>query len=578
MLLKKLIKSSLLISFCISSNFAIAQTKVIYNANGYTPIYKNKMQKGAFQQFSTLVIKDGKVVKVGNDKLKDSFPDAELIDAKGNTLLPGLIDAHGHLISLGDNLSQLDVRGAKSIVEITQSLAQFAKNRQGWIIGRGWNQELWPDKRFPRAQDLDQTVSDLPVVLSRVDSHAVWVNSKALELAGIDANTKSPEGGEIIKDASGNPTGVFVDKAQSLIFKHMPAPTKQTINHSLDAAAQHLLSLGITSTHDAGIDKLTWQIYKERSEQGNLPLRIVAMINGASPDLPIMLKSGPYHDRNDFMEIRSVKVYADGALGSRGAALLEDYADRAGHQGLMLETQEKLEALYTQSFKHGFSANTHAIGDKANHIVLDAYANVFKKTGGILLRNRIEHAQIVAPEDIPRFKKLKIIPSMQPVHATSDMHMAEQRLTDKQLKGAYAWQTFLQQGSIIAAGSDYPVELANPFDGLYSAITRMDHNKQPEHGWRAKEVLSREDALRAFTLGGAYAAHQEFKIGSLEQGKWADFIVIDKDYFKVPVEDIYKTQVLQTWIAGTKRYQKVHSKSSNQETKIDKKHITQYFN
>jgi len=560
MSLKKIIKPLILASLCASSSYTLAQTKVIYNANGYTPLYQ-----GEVQQFTTLVIKNGKVVKLGSDTLKDSYPDAKLIDAHGNTLLPGLIDAHGHVIGLGDNLSQLDVRGAKSVDEVTNKLKVFADNKQGWIIGRGWNQELWPDTRFPTAKDLDKVVNDRPVVLSRVDSHAIWVNSKVLELAGITAQTKAPEGGEIIKDEFGNTTGIFVDKAESLITQHMPAPSKQDISDSLDAAGKHLLSLGITSTHDAGIDKTTWEVYKERGDLGNLPLRIVAMLSGASPDLDTMLKAGRYHDKNDFMEIRSVKVYADGALGSRGAALIEEYADRPGHHGLMLETQEKLEALFTQSFKSGFSANTHAIGDKANKVVLDAYQNVFKKTGGILLRNRIEHSQIVTPDDIPRFKALKIIPSMQPVHATSDMHMAEQRLTEKQLSGAYAWQTFLQQGSVVAAGSDYPVELANPFDGLYSAITRMDHNKLPENGWRASEVLSREDALRAFTLGGAYAAHQEFKVGSLEKGKWADFILIDKDYFKVPVEEIYKTNVLQTWVAGIKRYEKTKTENTTEK-------------
>ncbi|MBH0057776.1 amidohydrolase [Pseudoalteromonas sp. SWXJZ94C] len=556
MLLKKIIKPLILASLCAGSSYAIAQTKVIYNANGYTPLYKGKMLKGEVQQFSTLVIKDGKVVKLGGDTLKNSYPNAKLIDANGNTLLPGLIDAHGHVIGLGDNLSQLDVRGAKSVNEITEKLNIFAENKQDWIIGRGWNQELWDNAQFPTAADLDKVVKDRPVVLSRIDSHAIWVNSKALELAGITAQTKAPDGGEIIKDEFGNPTGIFVDKAEALITQHMPAPSKQDISDSLDAAGKHLLSLGITSTHDAGIDKTTWEVYKERSKLGNLPVRIVAMLSGASPDLKTMLKAGRYQDANDFMSIRSVKVYADGALGSRGAALIEDYADRANYHGLMLETQEKLEALFTLSFKSGFSANTHAIGDKANRVVLDAYQNVFKKTGGILLRNRIEHAQIVTPDDIPRFKALKIIPSMQPVHATSDMHMAEQRLTEKQLSGAYAWKTFLKQGSVIAAGSDYPVELANPFDGLYSAITRMDHEQLPANGWRASEVLSREDALRAFTLGGAYAAHQEFKIGSLEKGKWADFILIDKDYFKVPVDEIYKTNVLQTWISGTLRYEK----------------------
>ncbi|MGE6463232.1 amidohydrolase [Pseudoalteromonas tetraodonis] len=556
MRLNKLIKPVLLASLCALSSVAIAQTKVIYNANGYTPLYKGKMRHGEVNTFTTLVIKDGKVVKTGPDSLKNSFPGATLIDANGKTLLPGLIDAHGHVIGLGENLSQLDVRGAKSVDEITAKLNEFAKGKEGWIIGRGWNQELWSDTRFPTAADLDKVVSDRPVILSRVDSHAIWVNSKALELANINADTPAPTGGEIIKDEFGKPTGIFIDKAETLVTQHMPATSAQSVSNALDAAGKHLLSLGITSTHDAGIDKTTWQVYKQRAELGTLPLRIVAMLSAASPDLNMMLKAGRYQDAQDFLSIRSVKIYADGALGSRGAALIEEYADRANHFGLMLETQQKLEQLFTLTFKSGFSANTHAIGDRANKIVLDAYQNVFKQTGGILLRNRMEHAQIVSPEDIPRFKTLKIIPSMQPVHATSDMHMAEQRLTDKQLQGAYAWQTFLEQGSTIAAGSDYPVELANPFDGLYSAITRMDHNQLPENGWRASEVLSREDALRAFTLGGAYAAYQEFKLGSLEQGKWADFILVDQDYFKVPIEQLYKTQVLQTWIAGTLRYEK----------------------
>jgi len=561
MQLIKLIKPILLASLCAVTSVAIAQTQVIYNANGYSPLYKGKMRHGEVNTFTTLVIKDGKVVKTGPDSLKNSFPGATLIDAKGKTLLPGLIDAHGHVIGLGNNLSQLDVRGAKSVDEVTAKLKEFAKDKEGWIIGRGWNQELWSNTRFPSAADLDKAVNDRPVILSRVDGHAIWVNSKALELANINADTSAPAGGEIIKDEFGKPTGIFIDKAETLVTQHMPATSAQSVSNALDAAGKHLLSLGITSTHDAGIDKTTWQVYKQRAELGTLPLRIVAMLSAASPDLSAMLKAGRYQDAQDFLSIRSVKIYADGALGSRGAALIEEYADRANHFGLMLETQQKLEELFTLTFKNGFSANTHAIGDRANKIVLDAYQNVFKQTGGILLRNRMEHAQIVSPEDIPRFKTLKIIPSMQPVHATSDMHMAEQRLTDKQLQGAYAWQTFLDQGSTIAAGSDYPVELANPFDGLYSAITRMDHNQLPENGWRASEVLSREDALRAFTLGGAYAAHQEFKVGSLEQGKWADFILIDQDYFKVPIEQLYKTQVLQTWIAGKLRYQKDSAKS-----------------
>jgi len=541
---------SIVTLFTVLALPVLADTSVIYNANGYTPTYK-----GEVKQFTSLVIKDGKVIKTGSDKLKNSYPDAEHINADQKTLLPGLIDAHGHVIGLGNNLSQLDLRGSSSIAQVQKKLAVFAKDKKGWIIGRGWNQELWPDKKFPTAADLDKIIADRPVVLSRVDSHAVWVNTKAMELAGITAKVAAPSGGEVIRDNFNNPSGIFIDKAENLITAFIPAVSDKGIHQALNNAGQHLLSLGITSTHDAGIDFQTWQVYKQRAEEGTLPLRFVAMLSATDPKFKTMLEAGRYQDLNDFMSIRSVKIYADGALGSRGAALLENYADRKNHHGLMLETQQKLEELFTLSFNNGFSANTHAIGDKANHVVLDAYQNVFKKTGGILLRNRIEHAQIVTPDDIPRFKSLKIIPSMQPVHATSDMHMAEQRLTEKQLQGAYAWQTFLDQGSVVAAGSDYPVELANPFNGLYSAITRMDHNLQPENGWRPREALSREDALRAFTLGGAYAAHQEFKIGSLEQGKWADFILIDKDYFKVPVEEIFTINVEQTWIAGELRYQ-----------------------
>ncbi len=544
--MKKLSLAMLLCSFS-----AFAQFKVIHNVNGYTPT----RDKGVVG-FSTLVIKDGKVVRTGGEELAKSYPKAELIDGKGQTLLPGLIDAHGHVIGLGNNLMQLELRDSTSVDDVKQRLKAFAEGQQGWLLGRGWNQENWPEQRFPTAADLDAIVSDRPVMLSRVDGHAIWVNSKAMEMAGIDADTQAPEGGEIIRLADGKPSGIFVDNAEALIRAHIPAASKQDINRALDKAGEHLLSLGITSTHDAGIDHATWEVYKNRAEQGTLPVRIFAMLSATDPQLDDMLKAGRYKDKNDFMSIRSVKVYADGALGSRGAALLKGYADRPGHQGLMLTSKEQLEATYKQCFQHGFSANTHAIGDRANQVVLDAYEKVFKSTGGKLLRNRIEHAQIVAPEDIPRFKALDIIPSMQPVHATSDMHMAEKRLNEDQLAGAYAWQSFLKQGSVVAAGSDFPVELANPFHGLYSAITRMDHNHKPENGWRPEEALSREQALNAFTLGAAYAAFQEFKLGSLEQGKWADFIVVDKDYFRAPIGTLFDTEVMQTWIAGEKKFQK----------------------
>jgi predicted amidohydrolase YtcJ len=545
-------KAWLIAGLSLLSSSVLASTTLYHNIKGYTPTLK-----GDTQAFSVLVVREGRVVTTGNDDLLTQFPDATRYDGQGKTLLPGLIDAHGHIIGLGNNLVELDLRGVKSIEEVGEKLNAYAEQYQGqWIVGRGWDQTLWASQQFGTAADLDRYVKDRPVMLGRVDGHAIWVNSKAMELAKVAQSTTAPEGGEIIRLDSGKPSGVFIDKAEELIRQHVPAASKDDVKRALNKAASHLLSLGITSAHDAGIDYTTWQVYQEQAKDKQIPIRIYGMLSASDPKLESMLKAGIVKDPNDHLSIRSVKIYADGALGSRGAALIEEYADRPGHFGLMLEPYEKLRELLRMSFKHGFSANTHAIGDKANRVVLDAYEAEFKKTGGKLLRNRIEHAQIVTLADIPRFKQLNIIPSMQPVHATSDMHMAEQRLTDKQLAGGYAWKTFLKQGSKVAAGSDFPVELAEPFHGLYSAITRQDPHGQPEQGWRPTEALTRDEALRAFTLDAAYAAFQEHKLGGLEKGKWADFILIDKDYFNVPVKDIYDIKVDETWVAGELVYKR----------------------
>ncbi|CAM4228068.1 amidohydrolase [Pseudoalteromonas byunsanensis] len=543
----------LLASLCIllCSLMVQAKTTMLHNVHGYTPT-----QEGKLESFSVLVFKDGKVIKTGDDKTLKQFPNAVRIDGKGKTLIPGLIDAHGHIIGLGNNLMRLDVRGSQSISEVGERLTEYAKQApKGWILGRGWDQTLWPEKEFPTAADLDRYVKDRPVVLTRVDGHAIWANTKAMQLAGINEQSQTPAGGEILRLANNQPSGVFIDKAEQLINTHIPPLSDEQRQLALNKAGEHLLSLGITSAHDAGIDYETWQLYQQRAQQHTLPIRIYAMLSAAEQHLAKMLEHGVIKEKDDFLSIRSVKIYADGALGSRGAALLDDYHDRKGYQGLMLETQNQLEALMKQSFSSGYSAHTHAIGDRANRIVLDSYEKLFKQVGGKLLRNRIEHAQIVHPDDIPRFKTLAIIPSMQPIHATSDMHMAEQRLDEHQLRGAYAWQTFLKQGSKIAAGSDFPVELANPFHGLHAAVSRMSGNDQPEGGWRAEERLNREQALRAFTLDAAYAAFQEYKLGSLEQGKWADFIILDQDYFNIPVSQIDDIQVKQTWLAGNLVYQ-----------------------
>lgn len=550
---KKQLKHALLavsVSLASFTPFAFADYTIFHNAKGYTL----KQDKGV-HEFSTLVIKDGKVVATGDKSIISTYSPAEKIDVEGKTLLPGLIDAHGHIIGLGKNQSQLDLRSSSSLKDALKSIEEYVNQTDGWVIGRGWNQENWPSKAFPTAKDLDAIVSDRPVALTRVDGHALWVNSKALEIAGINKETQAPSGGEIIRLDNGEPSGILIDNAEPLVYQHMPSVDKTEVNKRLDAAGEHLLSLGITSAHDAGIDNLTYQVYLERAANNTLPIRIYAMLSATDSELTKQLAAGKKFDDHDMLAIRSIKVYSDGALGSRGAALLEDYQDRIGHKGLMLMSKDELENVFTQAFKAGFSVNTHAIGDRANRVVLDTYEKVYAKSGGKLLRNRMEHAQIVEPSDIKRFKQLAIIPSMQPVHATSDMHMAEDRLGKTRLTGAYAWQTFLKQGSRVAAGSDFPVELANAFHGLYAAVSRQDKDGAPKGGWLAEEKLTREQALRAFTLDAAYAAHQEFKIGSLEKGKWADFIIVDTNYFKAPLSDIYHTQVEQTWLAGKLKYQ-----------------------
>jgi predicted amidohydrolase YtcJ len=524
--------------------------QIIHNVTGYTPT-----MSGDIATFTHLVTKDGKVIAYGDAALTERFSPANKIDGNGLTMLPGLIDAHGHMMNLGRNLSRLDVRSLHSKEAIGEALAAFAKDKDGWILGRGWDQEKWPVAEFPSAADLDKYESERPVMLTRVDGHAVWLNTKAMQLIGLTRESQAPAGGEIIKLESGEPSGVLIDNAEQLATPFIPANSQAQLEQYLALAGEHLLSLGITSVHDAGIDSDTYQVYVNKAANMQLPIRLYAMLSATDSNLMSLYKRGKILDKHDFLAIRSIKVYADGALGSRGAALLADYHDRPHHQGLMLVSNDELFDTFTTAIKHGFSVNTHAIGDKANRVVLDTYQKAYKKVGGHLLRNRIEHAQIVDPEDIPRFKQLSIIPSMQPVHATSDMYMAEKRLGDNRLKGAYAWQSFLAQGSKVAAGSDFPVELANPFFGLYAAISRQDLQGLPEGGWLTEEKLTREQALRAFTLDAAYAAHQEFKLGSLEQGKWADFILIDKDYFKAPLNELANIKVQQTWLAGHLVYQ-----------------------
>ena len=518
---------------------------LVNNVKGYT-----LNDSGKLTTFNNLVIDHGKVVAANVDV--NDYSIDKTIDGEGKVMLPGLIDAHGHLLGLGANLLEVDLRESTSAQNAAKMVADyaFAKPAQAWITGRGWNQELWSDRAFPTAQDLDKVVADRPVALARVDSHATWVNSKAMELAGITKDTKSPAGGEIIKDANGNPTGVFIDNASLLIEAHLPKASNAVYEQQLQAAGEHLLSNGITSMHDAGIGRDVYDFYLKEAVEGDLPVRVYAMVSATDPELSTMLGNGNIRDANDFLYIRSVKAYGDGALGSRGAALLEPYSDAPHQHGLLLTQPEDMTQLFTTVLGAGFQLNYHAIGDKANHVALNEFETTFETLGGAELRNRIEHAQVIAPDDLARFAELKVLPSMQPTHATSDKNMAEDRIGKDRMKGAYAWKTLLDSGIALPLGSDFPVELANPFYGLHAAVTRQDRNNQPVKGWYAHEALTIEQAFKGFTLDAAYAGHMEDTLGSLTKGKWADFILVDQDIFTIKPEDIWKTKVHATYVAG----------------------------
>ena len=542
----KLLLTFLLVSL-YSAN-ALSECQIITNVVGKTPTANSK----ELTTFDWLAFENGKILETGKNPIGNQFDRCEKIDGQGGYLLPGLIDAHGHVSGLGNEMLRVKLRDVKSEALAVEKVKIFAKqNKQSkWILGRGWNQVLWLNKAFPSKKSLDKTNIKRPIVLRRIDGHAAWVNSAALQIAGINKSTPDPQGGKIERDSQGVATGVLIDNAIDLVESKIPTTTLLEQDYAFDKAFAHLLSLGIVSVHDAGVTQLDLDIYKQRLKQNKLPIRIYGMLNGSGKNLYQWLDDGHIKDDKDFLSIRSVKLYSDGALGSRGAALLAPYSDDIDNKGLLLTKPKVLDKLVEDILAKNFQVNIHAIGDRGNRLVLNAVEKAYKKIGGKKLRNRIEHAQVVSLEDIPRFKHLNMIASMQPVHATSDKNMAGDRLGEKRLRGAYAWQKFIQQGTVIASGSDFPVELANAFHGLHAAVTRQSRDNLPKGGWLPDERMTPAQALRSFTLDAAYAAHQESMLGSLEVNKWADFILVDRDIIDGDPQQIWKTKVLQTWIAG----------------------------
>lgn len=496
---------------------------------------------------SAIAIKDGRVLFAGEDVSSHVGPGTRRIDARGATIIPGFIDSHVHMEGLGDLLEVLDLRNVRSVAEIAELVRkQAARLPAGqWIRGRNWDQTHWGGE-FPKAEDLVGAAPNHPVYLTRVDGHAGWVNPKALEIAGVQAATPDPPGGKILKDSSGAPTGILIDRAQGLVTRKIPPATKETTRRRLAQAARECARLGITTVHDAGVSAQALEAYRELIARHELPVRVYAMIGGEGKLWREFLERGP--EIGDRLTVRSIKLMADGALGSRGAALFEPYSDDPGNSGLLMLKPEDIERVAREALKRGFQVNTHAIGDRANRVVLAGYGAALG--GHNDRRFRIEHAQVVAPPDFEFFAKYSVLAAMQATHATSDMRWAEARLGTERVKGAYAWRRFLSLGVPVPNGSDFPVEEPNPLYGFYAAITRQDRQGNPRQGWFPDQRMTREEALRSWTQVGAYAAFEEDKKGTLAPGKLADLVMLSADIMRVPRPEILKTRVRMTVLGG----------------------------
>ncbi len=503
-----------------------------------------KIENGA------VIVREGKFAWVGPaSELPAVSERAIVIDATGMTVLPGLVDSHAHVSGLGAALDTVDLVGSTSYEEV---IARIVKGAEGapageWILGRGWDQNDWPVKEFPTAAALDSAVGDRPVWVRRIDGHAGLATRAAMRAAQITSATPDPPGGRIVRDASGAPTGVFIDAAMDLIDSIIPPPSRTVRRSRLLEAAREIASKGLTAVHDAGVDQDTIQLVRELIDAEELPIRVYAMLGDDTELLDYWFERGPLVDYGNRLTVRSVKLYADGALGSRGAALLQPYADDPSNRGLMVSTREHIEQRARRALAAGFQVGTHAIGDAGVRNVLDAY-----EAAGVtpVARYRIEHFQVVAPEDFARAAKMGVIAAMQPTHATSDMPWAEDRIGEERARGAYAWRRVLDAGARLTLGSDFPVEQVDPLLGLYAAVTRQDLNGKPDGGWFPLQKLTIAEAIRGFTLDTAYAAFEEDRRGSIDVGKFADLTIVRPDPTSSPAAMIPKTEVLYTIVNG----------------------------
>lgn len=518
---------------------------LVYNAQIYTV-------DSLFSQAEAMAIKDGKIVAIGNKAdLNKEFEANDSLDAQGKSIYPGFIDGHAHFLAYGQGLQTVDLVGTKSWAEIVEKVKNFAvQNPEGWILGRGWDQNDWADKRFPSNEQLNQLFPDRPVLLTRVDGHAAMANQNALELAGIKPG-QILTGGEI-GVSNGKLNGLLIDNAVDLVASKIPEPSKEQLNKALLAAQQNCFAAGLTTVVDCGLDHPMVKVIDELQQQNELKMRLFVMLSDKKANYDYLFKNGAF--KTERLNVSSFKVYADGALGSRGACLLKHYSDQPGNSGFLLSKKEHFEEVAQQIADKGFQMCTHAIGDSANREILNIYAKVLK--GKNDRRWRIEHAQVLDPADFKLFGAHSVVPSVQPTHATSDMYWAGERLGAERLKGAYAYQDLLKQNGWLVLGTDFPVENIDPMLTFYAATIRKDSKGWPEKGFQTENALTREQALRGMTIWAAKGNFEEKEKGSLEVGKFADFIILDQDIIKAAPADLLKTKVLSTYVNGEKVYQR----------------------
>lgn len=539
----KLFYAVIFLVFITACSHKQAVDMMVLNAKIYTV-------DDEFSMAECMVIHDGKIIAIGNsNELINHYAPKVKYDAAKKFIYPGFIDAHCHFISYIKSYDEVALYGLKSWEETLDRVSNYAsKTDNEWIIGRGWDQNLWTDKKFPNKQKLDSLFPDKPVFLTRVDGHAAIANQKALDLAGIKKETEI-FGGQLITE-NGQLTGVLIDKAMDAVLKVIPMPKPEKFAELAKKAENDLFALGLTSLTDAGLRYDEIMLLDSLQKAGQLNMPVYAMLLPEQKNIQYFLNNGIY--KTDKLHVRSFKFYADGALGSRGALMLEEYSDQKNYNGLLLTSADTLRYFAKLLYEKGFQMNTHCIGDSANRLVLDIYGEVLKEMNDY--RWRIEHAQVVNPADLEKFKRYSVLPSVQPVHATSDMYWAEERLGKERIAHAYAYQSLLKQNGIIVYGSDFPVEFPHPMYGFYAAVSRKDQNEFPKEGFNKKEALSREQALRAMTIWAAIGNFEENEKGSLEVGKDATFVVFDRDIMEIPESQIHEHKVVNTFIKGKKVY------------------------